>query len=177
MRRCMICKIKISIWYIRRAPHGQLWSSLYFHCGRVEPQSLYFIYTCTSWLDYHQGWHFDPLSFWVFVQKPKNPRPTPPPHLGRYLCITQKPLTENENPFLLHSKVQKSINFYQKPKKPKKPKTQNPKPQSHDPSKMRFFGVFATPADSQTVVLWLVLGLVLNDSSSSYTSKIRYRVR
>ena len=45
--------------------------------------------------------------------------------LGRYLCrVTQKPLTENENPFLLHSKKNLSIlsktqKFYQKPKNPK----------------------------------------------------------
>ncbi len=89
-----------------------------------------------------QGWHFDPLSFWVFAQKHKNPRPTPPPHLGRYLCITQKPLTEDENQFLLHSKVRKSINFYQKPKKPKNPK---PRTQKSRPKRNEIFLGFCHP--------------------------------
>ena len=90
--------------------------------------------SCAMSVRCSQGWHFDPLSFWVFVQKPKNPQPKPPQHLGRYLCVTQKPLTEDENPFLLHSKVQKSINFYQKPKKPKnpKPKTQKSRPKQNE---------------------------------------------
>jgi hypothetical protein len=74
-----------------------------------------------------QGWHFDPLSFWIFVQKPKNPQPKPPPHLGRYLCVTQKPLTEDENPFFTPLKSSKIYQFLPKTQKTQKPKTQNPK--------------------------------------------------
>ena len=74
-----------------------------------------------------QGWHFDPLSFWVFVQKPKNPRPKPPPHLGRYLCVTQKPL-RGRKPIFTPLKSSKIYQFL--PKTQKTQKTQNPKPKT-----------------------------------------------
>ena len=72
----------------------------------------------------------------------KNPQPKPLPHLGRYLCVTKKPLTENENPFLFDSKDQKSINFYQNPKKTKNPK---PQIQKSRPKQNDFFWDFCHP--------------------------------
>ena len=42
-----------------------------------------------------QGWHFDPLSFWVFVQKPKNPRPKRLEDFWVVICTYPK----TQNPF------------------------------------------------------------------------------
>ena len=93
-----------------------------------------------------QGWHFDPLSFWVFVQKPKNPRPKPPPHLGRYLCVTQKPL-RGRKPIFTPLKSSKIYQFLPKTQKPKNPKTQNPKPktQKSRPKQNEIFLDFCHP--------------------------------
>ena len=85
-----------------------------------NPRVIIFSYTYR-----HQGWHFiSTHCFWVFVPKSKNSQPKPPPHLGRYLCVTQKPWPRTKTQFFSGQKVQK-------PKKPKNPKTQKSRPKQN----------------------------------------------
>ena len=91
---------------------------------------------------FHPGLAVRPIVFWGFCPKTPNPRTQAASTFGSIFMRHPKTI-----------KRERTVDFYQKPKKPKnqKPKTQNPKPKSHDPSKMIFFWVFATPDSTPSI--------------------------